>query len=85
VTESHPTIPLDIVEAMWMVEYLGEIISTAELVGLRAKALAKHRQHIEEIQEWVDTEKLDAVQCYAWEHEGTIKDYDFQPGDMVLI
>jgi phosphoribosylanthranilate isomerase len=68
-----------------MVEYPDEIISTAELVGLRAKVLAKHRQHIEEMREQADTEKLDAVQCYAREHEETIKDYDFQPGDMVLI
>jgi hypothetical protein len=84
-TGCHPTIPLDVVKAMWMVEYPGEIISTAELVGLRAKVLAKHRQHIEEMRERVDTEKLDAVRCYAREHEETIKDYDFQPGDMVLI
>jgi hypothetical protein len=60
-TGSHPTIPLDVVEATWMVEYPGEIISTAELVGLRAKVLAKHRQHIEEMREQVDTEILDAV------------------------
>jgi hypothetical protein len=37
------------------------------------------------MRERVDTEKLDAVRCYAREHDETIKDYDFQPGDMVLI
>ena len=46
---AHPVIPLDIQEATWMVEFPGKIISTAELIGLRAKALAKHTQHVEEM------------------------------------
>jgi hypothetical protein len=85
VTGSHPTVPLDIVEATWLVDYPGEIISTAELVGLRARALAKHRQHVEEMRERVDAEKLEAVKKYARDYEHSIKDYNFQPGDLVLI
>ena len=72
VTGSHPTVPLDIVETTWLVDYPGEIISTAELVGLRARALAKHRQHIEEMRDRVDAEKLEAIKRYAREHEHTI-------------
>ena len=49
------------------------------------RALAKHRQHIEEMRDRVDAEKLEAVKRYAREHEHTIKDYNFQPGDLVLI
>jgi hypothetical protein len=67
------------------VEYPGDIISTAELVGLRARALAKHRQHVNEMIDRVDKEKLEAVERYAREHEASIKDHDFQPGDMVLV
>ncbi len=85
VTGCHPILPLDIVEATWLVEYPGKIISTAELVGLRAKALAKHRQHIEEMRLRVDKEKLEAVRRYERIHKYTIKDYDFKPGELVLI
>jgi hypothetical protein len=82
---AHPVIPLDIEEATWMVEFPGTIISTAELVGLRAKALAKHVQHVEEMRERVSAEKLAAVRRYETIHEHTIKDFNFQPGDLVLV
>ncbi len=85
VTGAHPIIPLDIEEATWLVEYPDKIISTAELVGLRAKALAKHIQHIEEMRERVSAEKLAAVRRYERVHEATIENYDFQPGDLVLV
>jgi hypothetical protein len=62
VTGAHLTIPLAIEEATWLVDYPGEIISTEELVGLRARALAKHIQHVEEMRDRVDAEKLAAVQ-----------------------
>ena len=46
---AHPVIPLDVEEATWLVEYPGEPISTAELIGLRARALAKHSLHVQEM------------------------------------
>ena len=85
VTGAHPTIPLDIVEATWLVEYPDHIISTAELVGLRAKALAKHIQHVDEMRQRVSAEKIAAVRRYEKVHEHTIKNYDFKPGELVLI
>ena len=85
VTGAHPSIPLDIEEATWLVEYPGEIITTAELVGLRAKALAKHTQHIDEMRTRVDAEKLAAVRRYEKVYGNTIEDYDFKPGDLVLV
>lgn len=85
VTGAHPTIPLDIVEATWLVEYPDTIIPTHELIGLRAKALAKHADHVEEMRQRVSAEKLAAVKRYERVHEDTIEDYDFQPGDLVLV
>jgi hypothetical protein len=85
VTGAHPTVPLDIVEATWLVEYPDHIISTAELVGLRAKALAKHIQHIGEMRQRVSAEKIAAVQRYERVHEHTIKDYNFKPGNLILV
>ena len=85
VTGCHPVLPLDLVETTWLVEYPGQVISTAELVGLRARALAKHRKHIGEMRERVTKEKLRALQRYERVHKATIKDYKFQPGDLVVI
>src|ERR1700761_6873201 len=85
VTGCHPVLPLDIVEATWLVEYPDHVISTAELVGLRAKALAKHRRHIGEMQECVTKEKLVALLRYERIHAATIEDYKFEPGDLVII
>ena len=32
-TGAHPILPLDIQEATWLVELLGQILTTAELIG----------------------------------------------------
>nr|GAT49795.1 predicted protein [Mycena chlorophos] len=84
-TGCHPILPFDIVKATWLVEYPDRIITTAELVGLRAKALAKHRKHILEMRSRVSQEKLAAVRRYEEIHKAVITDYNFAPGDLVLI
>ena len=58
ITGVHPTIPLDITEAIWLVKYLERIVSSGELIGLRALALAKHVEHIEEMRQKISKEKI---------------------------
>jgi len=58
VTGAYPTIPLDVVEATWLVKYPERMVSNAELIGLRALALAKHVEHIEEMRQRVLREKI---------------------------
>jgi hypothetical protein len=84
-TGAHPILPLDIQEATWLVELPGRILSTAELIGFRAKALAKHRTHVEEMRKRIDQRKRDWLLRYEKENQHTIKDLNFQPGDLVLI
>ncbi|KNZ73144.1 hypothetical protein J132_00979 [Termitomyces sp. J132] len=45
----HPTLPLDLAEATWLVALPEGPLSTEELIGSCARALAKHHQHVEEI------------------------------------
>jgi hypothetical protein len=85
VTGAHPTLPLDIEEATWLVELPGRTLTTAELIGYRAQALAKHFTHVEQMRERVTAEKRAALRRYEIAHEHTIKDYHFQPGDLVLV
>ena len=82
---AHPITPLDIEEATWLVEYPDRALTTAELIGLRARALAKHSFHIDEMRSRVDEEKRKAVRRYEEENKATIKDYNFKPGSLVLI
>ncbi|KNZ74504.1 hypothetical protein J132_06458, partial [Termitomyces sp. J132] len=51
VTGAHPIIPLDLAEATWLVELPKGSLSTEELIGYQAWALAKQSQHVEEMQE----------------------------------
>jgi hypothetical protein len=54
---AHPILSLDIQEATWLVELLGRVLSTAELIGYWAQALAKHQQHVEDMHRRVDIRK----------------------------
>ena len=85
VTGAHPILPLDIQEATWLVDLPGRVLSTAELIGYRAKALAKHRQHVIEMRHRIDQGKRDWLAKYEKDNKSTIKDLDFKPGDLVLV
>ena len=84
-TGAHPVLPLDIVEATWLVKLPDRTLSTSELIGFRAKALAKHRDHVNEMRRKLTDKKIEDVRRYEIEHRYTIKDWDFQPGSVVLI
>ncbi|KNZ73883.1 hypothetical protein J132_09099, partial [Termitomyces sp. J132] len=85
VTEAHPTLPLDLVEATWLIELPEGPLSTEELIGYRARALAKHHQHVEEMRERVGKHKLQWALKFAEEHKHSIKDFNFKPLDLVLV
>jgi transposase InsO family protein len=57
-TGAHPTIPLDILEATWLVNLPNRILTRGELIGFRARALAKHRADVLHMQERVHEEKV---------------------------
>src|SRR5271163_1918395 len=85
VTGAHPILPLDIEEATWLVELPGRILSTAELMGFRARALAKHNQHMAQMRQKISEDKIDWLRKYEKENQHTIKDLNFKSGDLVLI
>ena len=66
-------------------ELLGCILTTAELIGFRAKALAKHQQHVEEMRRQISQRKCEWLLKYEKENWHTIKNLDFQLGSLVLI
>jgi hypothetical protein len=84
VTGAHPILPLDAKEATWLVKPPSGILSEEEFIGLRARALAKHRIHVEEMRDRIDKEKLKRLLEYERDFKAVIKDFRFQPGDLVL-
>jgi hypothetical protein len=82
---AHPVLPLDVAEATWLVDYPDGLISTDELVGLRARALAKHVVHVEEMRQRMAAIKVKGAENYAEKYKHVIKDYSFEPGDIVLV
>jgi hypothetical protein len=56
-----------------------------ELIGYRARALAKHRTVVEEMRARVSKNKRDAMRAFERKHAAKIKDYVFKPGDVVLM
>jgi len=84
-TASHPMLPLDIVESTWLVDLPNRKLSTAELIGYRAKALAKHKDLVNDIRRKVSNKKIEDLLRYEREHHYKIRAYDFKPGALVLV
>ena len=85
VTGAHPTIPLDVAEATWLVKPPTGVLTEIELIGLRARALAKHRIHVEQMRQRINMDKLKRLKQYERDFKAVIKDYKFEPGDLVLV
>ena len=85
VTGAHPILPLDVVEATYLVKLPNRPLTMEEMIGYRAKALAKHREHVDQMRRRVDKDKRDALMRYERDHLHTIKDYNFEPGALVLL
>ncbi len=82
VTGAHPVLPMDIIEATWLVELPDRVLTTEELIGFRARALAKHKEHIDEMRERVSKQKRDALLKFEEKHVHKIKDYKFKSGEL---
>jgi len=85
VTGAHPTIPLDVVEATWLVKYPKRMISSAELIELQALALAKHIEHIEKMRQRVSKEKIQRTLQLKSNLQHRIKEFNLKPGSLVLV
>jgi hypothetical protein len=85
VTGLHPRLPLDASEATWLTKVPNRVMTHEEMIGSRARALAKHRIHVKQMRRRVDQEKLKRLEVYERNFKAVIKDYRFKPGDLVLV
>lgn len=85
-TGKQPLLPLDIEEATWLGDFPEDLMSsTEELIGLRARQLAKHSDDIRLMKKRVEQNKIKANERFEREHAAVIKDYDFETGCLVLV
>jgi hypothetical protein len=85
VTGAHPVLPMDIVEATWLVELPDEILSSEDLIAYRAIALAKHKVHIDDMRKRISKAKRDLIRKFEEKSAYKIKNYTFKKGDLVLM
>jgi hypothetical protein len=84
-TGSHPLIPLDISEATYLQPLPDSILSTTDLIARRAVALQKRSEDLARLHSTVYAARIRAAKKFEKKHAITMKDYNFQKGDLVLV
>jgi hypothetical protein len=84
-TGTHPILPLDIAEATYLLPPPTAIMSTTDLIAMRAIALQKRHSHLSALHSRVMTARLQAAVRFERDHVATIRDFDFKKGDLVLV
>ena len=85
VTGAHPLTPLDIQEATWLVVVPDRLLTTEELIGFRARALARHKDHVEEMRSRISQTKRRQLARFEQQSRYKIRNFNFKPGDLVLV
>ena len=84
-TGTHPLLPFDIEEANYLLPPPDSVLSTTDLISRRAIALQKRREHLAQLHSKVYNERLATARRFEVEHQATIRSYNFNTGDLVLI
>ncbi len=84
-TGCHPILPLDVAEATYLFPAPDRLLSTTELIGARARALARRQEDLAVLHSKVYHARLDAARKLKQEHAATIREFDFQRGELVLM
>jgi transposase InsO family protein len=85
ITGSHPLIPLDISEVTYLQPPSDSILSSTDLIARRAIALQKRSTDLTTLYSKVYTARLEAAKRFELVHQRTIRDYNFEQGDLVLM
>ncbi|PBK95928.1 hypothetical protein ARMGADRAFT_924954 [Armillaria gallica] len=85
VTRMEPLLPMDIVESTWLMLPPDNIISTTSLIARRAISLQKRSQDLERLRSKVYKARRNATVKFEKDHEYSIRDFNFQKGDLVLM
>ena len=85
VTGTHPLLPFDVIEANYLLPPPDSMLSTTDLISRRAIALQKRQADLDRLKLHVHEAWNRAAIRFEKEHCATIKNFDFQRNDLVLI
>jgi hypothetical protein len=85
VTGTHPILPLDIAEATYLLPPPTAIMSTTDLIAMRAIALQKRHSHLSALHSRVMSARLQAAVRFERDHMATIRDFDFKKAILFLF
>jgi len=85
VTGAHPLLPLDFLEATYIMPPPDSILSTEDLITRRAISLQKRSEDLARIFSKVFKARRDAARRFEEQHSATIKNFDFKRGSLVLM
>jgi len=81
----EPILPFDITEATFLVPDITEPLRQADLLALRARQLEKREGDLTEIRSRILRSRFTSVKQFTRQFANTIRDYNFQPGALVLV
>ncbi|THH06593.1 hypothetical protein EW146_g9565 [Bondarzewia mesenterica] len=84
-TDTHPLVPLDITEAIYLLLPPSSFLSSTDLIAHCAIALQKCKFDLAALHSKVYEARIQAVMKFECDHVATIHDFDFQPGSLILM
>ena len=85
VTGCHPVLPFDVTEATYLQPAPTSILSTTDLIARRAIALQRRQEQLAQLHEDVYRARVQAAKKFERDHATVIRDFNFKPGDLVLM
>jgi hypothetical protein len=81
----EPLLPFDILYATFLLPDINGPVSDAELLTLRARQLERRDEDLQLIHDRVLASRFASIEAFIQKHQHTIVDYNFKPGDLVLV
>ncbi|GLB43661.1 putative integrase core domain containing protein [Lyophyllum shimeji] len=84
-TGTHPLLPFDITEAIYLQPPPDSVLSSTDLIARRAVALQKRSEDLTKLHSDVYAARKKAALRFELQHARTIRNFDFKPGSLVLM
>jgi len=80
-----PLLPFDITMVTYLLPDITTRLSDGELLGMQARQLERRGKDLAQIHEWILKSHFASISKFEKRHKNTIIDYNFQPGEFVLV
>jgi len=81
----EPVLPFDLELATFLVPDIAPPLSTDDLLAIRARQLEKRPADFTAIRDRILASRFTSVRQFKKQHAHSIRDYDFEPGALVLV